>query len=263
MPLLNQLANLFVNNCILYHMRHLFKTLTITCSLGICVTASSCMAKDNANSKPIGNTLIELFTSEGCSSCPKADKTVAELQKQYKENLLVLCYHVDYWNYLGWKDLYSSANNTERQQHYANAFHLNSAYTPEAVINGREEYVGSDKARLTAAILKSKQPAGTLTVSTQFANNTLGVTIGGKRDQTAIVCLVQKQASSQVNRGENEGKKLEHINIVRDFVSIPARFNSSTFDLPRGFKKEDYFIAILLQDDKTLAISSWVTGNIQ
>lgn len=244
-------------------MRHHLKILTLAGSLSLLIAHASCSAKDNAGTKPSGNTLIELFTSEGCSSCPKADKTVAELQQQYKDNLLVLCYHVDYWNYLGWKDLFGSANNTERQQHYANAFHLNSAYTPEAVINGREECVGSDKTKLTAAILKSQQPAGTLTVSTQFANTTLGVTIGGKRDQTAIVCLVQKQASSQVQRGENEGKKLEHINIVRDFVSIPARFNSSTFDLPPGFKKEDYFIAILLQDGKTLAISSWVTGAIQ
>lgn len=226
-------------------------------------TGTSCQAKDKPATKPSGNTLVELFTSEGCSSCPKADKTVAELQQQYKDNLLVLCYHVDYWNYLGWKDLYGSANNTERQQRYANAFHLNSAYTPEAVINGREECVGSDKTKLTAAILKSHQPAGTLTVSTQFANNTLGVTIGGQRDQTAIICLVQKHASSQVNRGENEGKKLEHINIVRDFISIPARFNSTTFTLPPGFKKEDYFIAVLLQDEKTLSISSWATGAIQ
>lgn len=227
-------------------------TAALTCSATL-----SCGARGSYNKAPVSNTLIELFTSEGCSSCPKADKTVADLQQLYKNELLVLCYHVDYWNHLGWKDVYSSAENTKRQQFYVSAFHLTSAYTPQAVINGTQECVGSDKEKLVAAIKKGALSRGAAKITTTLADRVLGVSITGKSKVSNLVCLVQKIAVSQVMNGENQGRKLEHINLVRDYVSIPPAFNSATFNLPPGFVKENYFIAVLQQDDKTGAIASW------
>src|SRR5947209_3544323 len=88
-----------------------------------------------------GFAVVELFTSEGCSSCPAADETLAKVAREYPENVYVLGFHVDYWDRLGWKDVYSSADYTNRQREYAQQFNLNSIYTPEVVVNGRVEFV--------------------------------------------------------------------------------------------------------------------------
>src|SRR4051812_5442425 len=83
-----------------------------------------------------GFAVVELFTSEGCSSCPPAEEAVAGLVKDYTSNVYVVSFHVDYWNYLGWKDEFSSAGFTSRQQQYAAVFNINSIYTPQAIVNG-------------------------------------------------------------------------------------------------------------------------------
>jgi hypothetical protein len=95
-----------------------------------------------------GFAVVELFTSEGCSSCPAADELAIALSKEYTGNVYFLGYHVDYWNYIGWKDRFSAADHTELQRQYASAFRLNSIYTPQVVINGKREFVGSDQTRL-------------------------------------------------------------------------------------------------------------------
>ncbi len=228
----------------------------------ICFAASSCNAKSRNDTQGTGKTVIELFTSEGCSSCPKADKTVAELQQQYKDRLLVLCYHVDYWNYLGWTDIFSSAANTQRQQYYTHIFRLNSAYTPQAIINGGQECVGSDKSKLTTAVEKGEMQNNSLALSAKLSGNNITVNTV-KRNTTAIICLVQKEATTQVRKGENEGRSLHHINLVRDFISLPASMNSAVFALPFDLKKEQYFVAMLLQDEKTGKITGWTTADIQ
>ncbi len=101
-----------------------------------------------------GFAVVELFTSEGCSSCPPADEAVADIAKQNKSNVFILGYHVDYWNYLGWKDMYSSSAYSNRQKQYASVFQLNSIYTPQIVVNGKTEFVGSDKNKLQQTITK-------------------------------------------------------------------------------------------------------------
>lgn len=228
----------------------------------ICFATLSCNAKNSNSEQGKGKTVFELFTSEGCSSCPKADKTVAELQQQYKNDLLVLCYHVDYWNYLGWKDPFSSSANTQRQQYYTRLLGLSSAYTPQAVINGRQQCVGSDKGKLTAEIEKGELQSNGSTLSAKLVGNTISVSIGPGNGH-ALICLVQKVATTQVRRGENEGRSLHHINLVRDFVALSASMNSATFTLPNDLKREQCFIAILSQDEKTGKINNWATTAIQ
>ncbi|MCX8472096.1 MAG: DUF1223 domain-containing protein, partial [Sediminibacterium sp.] len=111
-----------------------------------------------SNNKSIQNTspnyvLVELFTSEGCSSCPPAETLIHELQKQYVDKpVIFLEYHVDYWNYLGWLDSFSSEKNTLRQQQYASWFNISDIYTPQAIINGTFQMVGSNKSQLQSTI---------------------------------------------------------------------------------------------------------------
>src|SRR5258706_12849303 len=95
-----------------------------------------------------GFAVVELFTSEGCSSCPPADEAMIRLAKEFPEHVYFLGYHVDYWDQLGWKDEFSNADYTERQQHYSTVFGENSIYTPQAIVNGEKELVGSREGEL-------------------------------------------------------------------------------------------------------------------
>src|SRR5215471_13162766 len=104
-----------------------------------------------------GFAVVELFTSEGCSSCPPADNAVAKLLKEHSSNVYVLGYHVDYWDNLGWRDIFSNASYTQIQKEYAKAFNLSSVYTPQIVVNGTEQFVGSNEAKLNADINKDLQ----------------------------------------------------------------------------------------------------------
>ena len=101
---------------------------------------------------PKGFAVIELFTSEGCSSCPSADEAVTEIAKENAETVFVIGFHVDYWNNLGWKDQFSDHGYSERQKQYASIFNLNSIYTPQVIVNGKKEFVGSDRGQLKKTI---------------------------------------------------------------------------------------------------------------
>jgi len=212
-----------------------------------------------------GFAVVELFTSEGCSSCPPADAALARAARDYKEHVYVMGFHVDYWDRLGWKDPYSNAAYTQRQQEYAALFQLNSIYTPEVVVNGKKEFVGGDETKWRATIDEE------LKNSAAVAGISLGVSVGaadGK--QLAVSCtvtntsasrpkggsnlkfvLVQLQALSQVKRGENEGRKLEHINVVRDLRSVtPDEKGVAHADLkiPEGLTGKDCKVIVFLQD---------------
>ncbi|MFM9910503.1 MAG: DUF1223 domain-containing protein [Chitinophagaceae bacterium] len=176
--------------------------------------------------KQMNRVLIELFTSEGCSSCPAADEAVASLAAKYKGQLFVLGFHVDYWNKLGWKDVYSNLDYTERQRDYAAAFSLNSIYTPQVVINGHKEFVGSSKKVIDETIATELRKPLSYTIKL-IAQETKGrmieitySTTGSDATDNLNIALVQLEAITNVKRGENSGKILAHINIVRMFKTI-------------------------------------------
>lgn len=207
-----------------------------------------------------GVAVVELFTSEGCSSCPAAEAALKQVHDEYKEGVYVLEFHVDYWNYLGWKDMYSNAEYTQRQQRYAAAFQLSSTYTPQAVVNGSQELVGSDRSKLKAAI-----NAG-LHNNTHYNINLAASAMQGKvavkyategfKGQLLNIALVQKNALTDVRRGENEGKKLQHINVVRALKTIDAgQQGTVSIDLPAGLMASDCSVIAYLQARGTLAIS--------
>lgn len=210
-------------------------------------------------------TVVELFTSEGCSSCPPADELLQKIDKEYaNRNVLVLSYHVDYWNRLGWKDPFSSGASTDRQNYYAQLFGLNSIYTPQAVINGEKEFVGSDATQMMAALKSTKEERG-FSITAQEKNNKVFVplnTMDWKSGEVVLVALVQKQGSSRINKGENEGKELHHVHIVRDFIIPAGKTSRVEFDLP-GTEKNNYFVAAILQNKKTGVIFGYATAPIQ
>ena len=218
-----------------------------------------------------GFALIELFTSEGCSSCPPADEALEEIQKKYNDkNVLVLSYHVDYWNKLGWKDIFSDASFTQRQEYYSNIFRLNNIYTPQAVINGKKEFIGSNKSKLTSSIEEQLNERSAVSIKLNAVQNTEGKIdvhysaegVEVKKEQ-AILVLIQKMATNEIKKGENKGKTLHHINIVRNIFYLPLKEKSTNFTLPAGLQKEDVFVAGFIQDKRSGKIKAMESASVE
>jgi hypothetical protein len=203
-----------------------------------------------------GFAVVELFTSEGCSSCPAADDAVAAAAKDYPQNVFVLGFHVDYWNRLGWKDEFSSGAYTDRQGEYAAAFSLNSIYTPQVVVNGKTEFVGSDRNKLDRAIkneLNNDAPF-TVQLSASALNNaavSVEYTTNAGDKNNLNIALVQLQAVTNVRKGENSGRTLNHINIVRDFKTVDlakGKTGNISFAIPKGLTPNQVKIIAFTQN---------------
>ena len=208
-----------------------------------------------------GVALVELFTSEGCSSCPPADEALAAAAKAWPANVFVLGYHVDYWDRLGWKDAFSSAAWTARQNQYASHLHLNSIYTPQAIVNGKTEFTGSDKAKLYKTIEQELTIPVNVSLNLDAHSNpdksiTVWYKLSPAPGYTLNIALVQRNADTPVKRGENEGKLLHHINIVRDLKTVPAAAGSLSFRLPAGLSAAGCSLIAFLQNNSTLAVSA-------
>jgi hypothetical protein len=206
-------------------------------------------------------SVVELFTSEGCSSCPSADRLVALAQKEFNENTIVLSYHVDYWDRLGWKDPFSKAAYTDRQRQYAEYLNLESVYTPQAIVNGKTEFVGSNKTALWNAISNYKNSDYVIieTETPQVSNQQLSIKYNYAPLQTnenIVLELVLKNATTQVKRGENGGATLSHINIVQDIVQKHESKGTATFNLPANFVKENYMIVAFVQNKESFEITN-------
>ncbi|CAD0219325.1 DUF1223 domain-containing protein [Chryseobacterium sp. JV274] len=210
-----------------------------------------------------GFAVLELFTSEGCSSCPPADELMGKIGKEYKdEPVYLLSYHVDYWNRLGWKDRFSTADNSQRQQQYSRI--LNSqVYTPQLVVNGKTEFVGSDenniKNAIREALFNSKKTNIALTANvSQKGINVEYKTSGTDPKNTLLINLVEKHSSTQVGKGENEGRHLHHWQIVhkQNQISLNKQMEgTTTFQLPNGFSAENWEVIAFIQNQKTGEIS--------
>ncbi|OOQ57636.1 DUF1223 domain-containing protein [Mucilaginibacter pedocola] len=208
-----------------------------------------------------GFAVVELFTSEGCSSCPAADAVVAKIEKESAgKPVYILAYHVDYWNRLGWRDAFSNAEFSRRQNTYADWFNLSSVYTPQVVVNGRTEFVGSQEGQLRKAISDGIAEAGKVQLSLsdiRINNNkaSLNYDVQAASGNTSLVLtLVQKQATSAVKAGENKGRNLSHVQIVLKLQNIPLNRTSSgnaEIALPKNFSADNYELIAFVQDTKT------------
>jgi hypothetical protein len=246
------------------------KTLKIMAT-GVIMILTLCFATlIDARSKPTlqntttggdGFAVLELFTSEGCSSCPPADELLAHIQKEYGNTpVYILAYHVDYWNRLGWKDSFSKPEFSKRQYQYSHQLNA-QVYTPQLIVNGKAEFVGSDASAITSAVknaLGSKTSA-VLTLEAEQKGNKVDFSYQINSNVPAdrlILAIVQKQAMSKVTGGENSGRTLNHIQIVRDVynIDITARHGHQQIIIPETFNAMDWEIIGLLQDEQTGAI---------
>jgi len=218
---------------------------------------SNTAAKTKIKAENKGFAVVELFTSEGCSSCPPADELVAKIEKESTgKPIYILAFHVDYWNRLGWKDVFSSADYSHRQNQYANWLHLQSVYTPQAVVNGRTEFVGSEEGTLRNTIKSDleKAPAANLTLSDiKVDGGKASVQYhaeGNTGNDVLLLAVVEKNARSNVQRGENAGRTLSHVQIVRALTSTAAKSDNgdASITLPKGFDAKGYELIAFLQD---------------
>jgi hypothetical protein len=180
-----------------------------------------------------GFAVVELFTSQGCSSCPAADKNLTELLKKSDEEgtaVFALSFHVDYWNHIGWKDPYSSKESTERQRNYAEVMNLSSLYTPQMIVNGTYEFVGSDLATAknkVAAALKEKHTLEIQISNIVVANGIINFdyALTGEAIEGYVNAAIVRHVENFVPRGENKGKNLHHDNVVINFIKTPLKKN--------------------------------------
>jgi hypothetical protein len=208
-----------------------------------------------------GFTVLELFTSEGCSSCPSAD----ELMQKYaaRDNVFVLSYHVTYWNRLGWKDKFSQPSFDERQYNYSAKFKHDGVYTPQVVINGGYECVGSRGSEIEKQVQSTQamSPTNTLTVSQKISDNNVEANCevsGDITGKTLHLVLVETALSSNVKSGENSGRTLQHANVVRATQIQPLNANknyTTHFTLDSDWKKQNCKIIAFTQDENTLKIT--------
>jgi hypothetical protein len=210
-----------------------------------------------------GFAVVELFTSEGCSSCPPADEAMIRLAREFPDHVYFLGYHVDYWDYLGWKDAFSNVAYTERQQRYSEIFGANSIYTPQAIVNGEKELVGSKESELKRIIEQDLKNTGSSSVELTAKkggdeNINVSYKVSGAGKVSLHIALVQLTAVSNVKRGENEGHTLNHINVVRAFTTIAVNKESNgetNLKIPAGLAAKDLKVIAFVQEDKNLKIS--------
>jgi len=211
--------------------------------------------------------LVELFTSEGCSSCPPADRLLTELDRDQPApgaKVVVLSEHVDYWNSLGWRDPFSSAQWSERQSEYARRFGLDSVCTPQMVIDGARQAVGNDADAVLRAIQRSAQESRiSIRISDiRRADGRLQVTYSADAAPGAILYAVVADASdrSSVGRGENAGRALEHVAVARSLAElVPLRTaavdKTAEVAVPRDDANRHLRFVLFAQNPKTGTIA--------
>ena len=164
--------------------------------------------------------MVELFTSQGCSSCPPADKFLGELTR--RDDLLPLSVHVDYWDYIGWKDPFADPKNTQRQQRYSKKLGLRYVYTPQMVIQGAFDATGSDRAKVLRQIARAAK-LERLAVTINLTKDGVRVVLpdAGRVETAAIwLAVFDRQHDTEVKRGENSGQTLRYYNVVRGMTRI-------------------------------------------
>lgn len=232
----------------------------LTCAGLLIATASLTLAfKGPKKNDSNGFAVVELFTSEGCSSCPSADAVIEKLNKEKTDQpVYILAYHVDYWDQGGWKDSFSSATYSQRQNNYANWFRLSSVYTPQVVVNGKTEFVGSQEGTLRNAIESNLSKSGKATLDLDhavLADNKIAVSYHASsvNGVQLVTALVQPYARVSVKGGENGGRTLSHVQIVRElgYKDLDAKDGIIKLDVPKGIDPKSWEIIGLLQDTNT------------
>lgn len=243
-----------------------FKTLGwITAICLIMVVVAAFIPKKQPINTAKGFAVLELFTSEGCSSCPPADELVAKIQQENKNQpVYILAYHVDYWNRLGWKDVFSSPAFSARQKQYASWLNLDGVYTPQAIINGRKEFIASEAGTMRNVLKQSLQNAAVnQLVLSDVNNNNNRIELNYQTDKISgsvalVLAIVQKTATTQVKSGENGGRTLSHVQIVRQLqtIALGGTSGKASLNLPEHLNLNGLELIAFLQNIKTGEITA-------
>lgn len=252
------------------------KTLIFTILVAISSSFSACLNQsvpETAAKMPAVPTtkaaklavLVELFTSEGCSSCPPADKVLMTLQNDQlvpNTEVITLGFHVDYWDDGSWRDRFSSGEYSRRQEAYAKQLKTDGTYTPQIVVDGAFEFVGSNRATANEVIPKSAmQPKGTVELKIDGGKLTAVLSGLSGHNATVFLAVAESGLSNKVSGGENSGTMLEHASVVRELKpigSVNGNQNEAGFDvqLPENpaWNAENIRYVVFVQDKETLKV---------
>lgn len=206
-----------------------------------------------------GFAVLELFTSEGCSSCPPADELLERIQKKAgNKPVYILAYHVDYWNRLGWKDIFSNPDFSKRQYWYQSKF-TSQVYTPQLIVNGTQEFVGSDDRAIRNSLSTALNEKASTALNLRAQQKPKGINIhyqlaGQPTQGQLVVALVQKHAVNKVKAGENQGRTLNHAQIVRQlhtFSLSPRGQGDEAIALPKEFDSQNWELIGFIQNPDT------------
>jgi hypothetical protein len=214
--------------------------------------------------------VVELFTSEGCSSCPPADALLGRLrQEKFADGLEVvpLGLHVDYWNFQGWTDRFSSDAYSRRQEKYAERFRIEGPYTPQMVVDGAWQFTGGDAQRARQAILQAAQhpQLAQIEISSPAADK-LSIKVKAEAGATGevMMAVTEDNLTSKVRAGENGGRELHHAAVVRQLRSL-GRLHDGSFEaaiplkIPSDWKRDDLRAVVFVQDPATWSIAGVAT----
>jgi hypothetical protein len=219
---------------------------------------------DQSQTKPFA--VVELFSSEGCSSCPAADLLVSKLTawaRQNNESVYPLIFHVDYWNNLGWRDVFSHEEYTQRQKEYARIFKDQGVYTPQMIVNGSDAFVGSNQEQLQKDLDRELTLPASVILHTSLQKKNDKITVWykseGYSDGDVInIALVERGLSTEVTAGENAGRTLHHDNVVKEFMTIPLTKTPSKAVIPltRISDTSQASVIVYVQDPQTMLIET-------
>lgn len=222
---------------------------TVLSGIALCVTAQQGTAQDVSTPYPV---VIELFTSQGCSSCPPADALLVELAK--RDDVLPLALHVDYWDYIGWKDIFADPSFTERQRAYANASGHRTIYTPQMIVGGENHVVGFKPMKLADLIAdqKRKIEASKLGLTAIRSGDTLSIALNNSgapaRDMMVQVIEYRSHETVKIRVGENAGKSIDYANIVTSWTHVANWDGTSPVHLGAELTSADPAVVIVQQD---------------
>lgn len=235
-------------------------TVTMLLIVGLFIQNTQADIKPNTF-EPVA--VVELFTSEGCSSCPPADELLGRItQHTRKQGVRVfpLSFHVDYWNYLGWKDPFSEAAYTQRQRQYGQAMALSSIYTPQMIVNGTDQFIGHQQDTADKSIEKALNSRVPVRVELQVkgwddvALTVLYKTINARSDMALHIALVERGLKNKIARGENRGRTLHHENVVRIFKTVKTGEGQVAIQLPKDVDRAQTSVIAYVQEADTMRI---------
>jgi hypothetical protein len=210
----------------------------------------------SGNSVARKTVVVELFTSEGCSSCPPADALLGQLRDDKSLSgieVIPLGFHVDYWNNLGWQDRFSTRAYSQRQELYAARLATDGPYTPQMIVNGTEQFVGSNSGQAHSAILKAAGANSQTAVELAAIQEKLSVKIHSAGSGDVILALTEDNLSNKIGAGENGGRVLRHSAVVRDF-RVLGKLNAGSFqaqvplNIQKDWKRADLRAVVFVQD---------------